>query len=366
VPGSEENKKPSQQLVADLTRGDLLEIFRGLVRARAAEERLEILFKQGHIGGGLYRSLGQEGASVGSAYALRRMRDGSGDVIAHTIRDTGALFLFGGTPGEYFRQYLARATSPTKGKEANVHWTDLDRGFVGPVSPLGTMVGVMAGITLSFNIRDQKRVGMVFYGDGASSTGAWHEGLNFAGSQGCPMIMVVTANGYAFSTPTRKQTRAASFSLRAAGYGIAGETVDGNDVLAVYEAARRSVDRAREGQGVTLLELRTYRRKGHAQHDAQEYVPPEEIEHWAARDPVLLYRAKLLENDWATEDELASMELGAEEEMAREAAAALDDPFPEGAEALDDVYTDLATPPHWTRDPLSGPGPQGWAVRGGA
>jgi TPP-dependent pyruvate/acetoin dehydrogenase alpha subunit len=178
--------------------------------------------------------------------------------------------------------------------------------------------------------------------------------------------MVVTANGYAFSTPTRKQTRAASFSLRAAGYGIAGETVDGNDVLAVYEAARRSVDRAREGQGVTLLELRTYRRKGHAQHDAQEYVPPEEIEHWAARDPVLLYRAKLLENDWATEDELASMELGAEEEMAREAAAALDDPFPEGAEALDDVYTDLATPPHWTRDPLSGPGPQGWAVRGGA
>jgi len=173
-PGSRETRELESPLVADLRREDLLEIFRALVRARAAEERLELLFRQGHIGGGLYRSLGQEGASVGAAYALRRRTDGSGDVIAHTIRDTGALFLFGGTPGEYFRQYLARGTSPTRGKEANVHWTDFQRGFVGPVSPLGTMVGVLAGITLSFKIRGEPRVGMVFYGDGASSTGAWH------------------------------------------------------------------------------------------------------------------------------------------------------------------------------------------------
>jgi len=349
VPGSKEPQQPSHALVADLTREDLLEIFRALVRARAAEERLELLFKQGHIGGGLYRSLGQEGASVGAAFALRRRDDGTGDIIAHTIRDTGALFLFGGTPGEYFRQYLARATGPTKGKEANVHWTDLQRGFVGPVSPLGTMVGVMAGMTLSFNIRKQERVGMVFYGDGASSTGAWHEGLNFAGSQGCPMVMVVTANGYAFSTPTRKQTRAASFSLRAAGYGIAGETVDGNDVLAVYQAAKRSVDRAREGEGVTLLELRTYRRKGHAQHDAQDYVPPEEIKAWEARDPITLFRRRMLAEGWADEAELMALEIAATEEMAQEAEAALADPFPEGVEALDGVYTDIHTLPPWTR-----------------
>ena len=366
MPGSEENQKHLKSLFGDLSREDLHEIFRALVRARAAEERLEILFKQGHIGGGLYRSLGQEGASVGSAFALGRMGDGTGDVIAHTIRDTGALFLFGGTPGEYFRQYLARATGPTKGKEANVHWTDFQRGFVGPVSPLGTMVGVMAGISLSFKIRDQKRVGMVYYGDGASSTGAWHEGLNFAGAQGCPMVMVVTANGYAFSTPTRNQTRAASFSLRAAGYGIAGETVDGNDVLAVYEAARRSVDRAREGQGVTLLELRTYRRKGHAQHDPQDYVPKAELEIWATRDPILRFRKRLLKEGWAEEQELLAMEGGAEEEMAREAEAALADPFPEGIGALDGVYTDLPTAPHWTRTPGRGPAPEGWAVRGGA
>jgi hypothetical protein len=118
---------------------------------------------------------------VGTAYALRRRADGTGDVVAHTIRGSGALFLFGGTPGEYFRQYVARGTGPTGGKEANVHWTDFQRGFGGPVSPLGTMVGIMAGMTLSFRIRRQDRVGMVFYGDGATSTDAWHEGLNFAG-----------------------------------------------------------------------------------------------------------------------------------------------------------------------------------------
>ncbi|MGW8266584.1 MAG: thiamine pyrophosphate-dependent dehydrogenase E1 component subunit alpha [Longimicrobiales bacterium] len=353
-------------MVADLRREDLLEIFRALVRARAAEERLELPFRQGHIGGGLYRSLGQEGASVGAAYALRRRADGLGDVIAHTIRDTGALFLFGGTPGEYFRQYLARGTGPTRGKEANVHWSDFQRGFVGPVSPLGTMVGVMSGITLSFKIRGESRVGMVFYGDGASSTGAWHEGVNFAGAQGCPLIVVVTANGYAFSTPTRKQTRAASFSLRAQGYGIAGETVDGNDVLAVYEAARRSVDRAREGEGVTLIELRTYRRKGHAQHDPQTYVPPDEIRAWEARDPIVLFRKRLLEEKWAGAEELGALEAAAEEEMREEAEDAVADPLPPGEEALEGVYTDVATQPHWTR-----PGPSGavaalggWRLRG--
>jgi len=364
-PGSEETPVDAFPLVAELNREDLLEIFRALIRARAAEERLEILFRQGHIGGGLYRSLGQEGASVGAAYALRRRVDGTGDVIAHTIRDTGALFLFGGTPGEYFRQYLARGTGPTRGKEANVHWTDFQRGFVGPVSPLGTMVGVMSGITLSFKIRDEPRVGMVFYGDGATSTGAWHEGVNFAGAQGCPMVVVVTSNGYAFSTPTRKQTKAASFSLRAPGYGIAGETVDGNDVLAVYEAARRSADRARQGKGVTLLELRTYRRKGHAQHDPQDYVPAEEIRAWESRDPIVLFRRKLLVQGWAEERVLRELEEAAEVEMREEAEEAVTDPYPPGEDALKGVYTDIPTFPHWTRPPAEADASgQEWTLRG--
>ena len=324
-----------------------------------------MLFRQGHVSGGLYRSLGQEGASVGAAYALRRRDDGTGDVIAHTIRDTGALFLFGGTPGEYFRQYLARETGPTRGKEANVHWTDLRRGFIGPVSPLGTMVGVMSGVTLSFKIRREPRVGMVFYGDGATSTGAWHEGVNFAGVQGCPLIVVITANGYAFSTPTRKQTRAAGFSLRAQGYGVAGESVDGNDVLAVYDAARRSVDRARDGKGPTLLELRTYRRKGHAQHDPQLYVPPEEIRAWEAKDPLDRFRGKLLATGWAREEELRRLEVAAETEMREEAERAVGEPSPAGIGTLSDVFTDVPIEPHWTRSIPPGsrdPG-GGWRVQ---
>jgi pyruvate dehydrogenase E1 component alpha subunit/2-oxoisovalerate dehydrogenase E1 component alpha subunit len=366
ISGSEKAPDPSSSLVSDLHRDDLLEIYRALIRARAAEERLEVLFRQGHVSGGLYRSLGQEGASVGAAYALRRRDDATGDVIAHTIRDTGALFLFGGTPGEYFRQYLARGTGPTRGKEANVHWTDLRRGFVGPVSPLGTMVGVMSGVTLSFKIRGEPRVGMVFYGDGATSTGAWHEGVNFAGAQGCPLIVVVTANGYAFSTPTRKQTRAAGFSLKAQGYGIAGESVDGNDVLAVYQAARRSVDRAREGKGPTLLELRTYRRKGHAQHDPQLYVPPEEIRAWEERDPIDLFRGKLLGEGWAREGEVRRLEVAAETEMREEAERAVGDPPPSGVGTLTEVYTDLPTQPPWTRPiPPGFPSPGGgWRIQG--
>lgn len=331
-------------------------MFRAMVLARTAEERLELLHKQGHIGGGLYRSLGQEAASVGAGYALRRRADGTGDVIAHTIRDSGALFLFGGTPGEYFRQYLARGTSPTGGKEANVHWTDLQRGFVGPVSPLGTMVGIMAGMTLSFRIRRQDRVGMVFYGDGATSTGAWHEGLNFAGVQGCPMVMAVAANGYAFSTPTRKQTRAENFASRAKGYGIAGESVDGNDVLAVYQAARRAVDRARRGDGVTLLELLTYRRKGHAQHDPQDYVPDEEIARWEARDPIHLFRARLLESEMASEEDLRAVEEDCFREIDDASSSAVQDPFPPGERALEGVYTDLAPSAPWTRKVPPSPG----------
>jgi TPP-dependent pyruvate/acetoin dehydrogenase alpha subunit len=187
--------------------------------------------------------------------------------------------------------------------------------------------------------------------------------VNFAGSQGCPLVVVVTSNGYAFSTPTSRQTRAAGFSLKAQGYGIAGESVDGNDVLAVYGAAKRSADRARQGRGPTLLELRTYRRKGHAQHDPQEYVPPGEIQAWEHRDPILLFRRRLLEKRWVEEGELQSLETEAEAEMLKEAEGALEDPYPRGEEALEGVYTDLPTPSHWTRSvPGARPATSAWRM----
>lgn len=341
--------------VAGLTRDQLREIYYYLTLARAAEERLEILFRQGHIHGGLYRSLGQEGESVASAYALRRRTDGTGDVIAPLIRNTGALFVMGGTPLEYFRQYLSRGTGPTRGRETNIHYTDFRRGILGPVSPLGTMMGVLAGVTLAFRVRGEERVGMIWCGDGQTSTGAWHEGINFAAVQRCPVVVVVEANRWAFSTPTEKQTRVRRFADKAAGYGVAGETVDGNDVFAVYQAARRAVARARAGEGVTLLEVETYRMRGHAQHDPQEYVPEEELQYWRARDPVERFRARLLEEEWATEHELEEIRRRAALEVEEAAGRAVADPYPEPEEARAGIYTDVEIPVPWTRLKLPHP-----------
>lgn len=338
-----------EPVIHDLTRDDLLALHDAMVRAREAEERLETLHRQGHVGGGVYRSLGQEAGSVGAAWALRRRTDGTGDVLAQTVRATGAVFLFGGTPLEFFRQYLARRTGPTGGKEANVHWTDFDRGLLGPVSPLGTMVTVMAGVTLSFRMRGEPRVGAVFYGDGASSTGAWHEGLGVAAARRCPLILLVEANRWAFSTPTRKQTRVESFADKAVAYGIRGASVDGNDVLATYEAVRAAAARARGGEGPELVELRTYRRKGHAQHDDQGYVDPTELRKWEEKDPVDRYRGRLLAAGLADAEELNARRAAIRKEMRFAAEQAVAEPVPEGVAALERVYTNVRTPRPWTR-----------------
>lgn len=335
----------------DLTARELHEIFRAIVLARAAEERLEALFKQGHITGGIYRSLGQEAGAVGAAYALRRRADGTGDLVAPTVRATGAVFVMGGTPLQLFRQYLARQTAPTGGKESKVYWSDYRHGLVGPVSPLGTMVEVMAGVGLAFKLRREDRVALVFYGDGASSTGAWHEGLCFAAAERCPLVLMVEANGWAISSPTSVNTRVRSFVEKAPGYGLHAESVDGTDVLAVYAAVRRTAARARAGEGPGMVELRYYRIAGHAQHDDQEYVDPDELEHWRARDPLARFRERLLADGRATPEELGELEEAAFEEARAAADRALSESVPDATAALKGVYTDVAARPPWTRAP---------------
>lgn len=340
---------PGSRIDTELDPDAVLELYRGMYLARAAEERLELLQKQGRVEGGLYRCLGQEAIGVGTAAALRRRSDGTGDALGHSIRNIGALFLFGAAPEDYFRQYLARGTAPSGGRDGNVHWSDFDRGLVGPVSPLGTMVGVMAGVALSFRMRGEDRVALVYYGDGATSTGAWHEGVNFAAVRRCPLIVVVEANQYAFSTPTRKQTAAETFAAKAAGYGIPGRTVDGNDVLAVHEATRRAAEHARRGDGPYLLELVTYRRKGHAQHDDQEYVPREEVEAWEERDPIDRLHRRAVEEGWATEERLAGIRSEVDDRVRRAAETAMEEPPPEPEEALRWVRPEGPAATPWTR-----------------
>jgi pyruvate dehydrogenase E1 component alpha subunit/2-oxoisovalerate dehydrogenase E1 component alpha subunit len=220
-------------------------MYRYLRLTRALEERLVALYRQSKVIGGLFRSLGQEGESVASAYALDRGRHR--DILSPLIRNLGSMLVMGAQPIEILRQYMAKAESPTRGRELNVHFNDLEKGYLGQISHLGDMVPVMAGITLTFKMRGEPRVGMVYVGDGATSTGSFHEGLNFAAVQRCPLVVVGEYNHWAYSTPPGKQFAVRHLAEKAKGYGIDAVTVDGNDVLAVYAAAKHAVERARRG-----------------------------------------------------------------------------------------------------------------------
>src|SRR5579863_10501883 len=314
-----------------LGRDQKLELYYYMRLTRSLEERLVNLYRQTKVVGGLFRSLGQEADAVGSAYALDRTR---GDVLSPLIRNLGSMLVQGARPAEIIRQYMAKGDSPTRGRELNIHFGDLVRGFIGQISHLGDMVPVMAGVTLSFKMRGEDRVGLVYVGDGATSTGAFHEGLNFAAVQRCPLVVVVENNGYAYSTPVERQTAARSFVVKAVGYGVAGERADGNDVVATYEATKRAVDRARAGGGVTLVELVTYRRKGHAEHDNQSYVPPGEIERWEKEnDPIDRYVA-VLTADGVSESELQAIDERIRQEIDEATDKADASPMPEPTDAL--------------------------------
>ncbi|MEY4608956.1 MAG: hypothetical protein RL625_1173 [Gemmatimonadota bacterium] len=344
---------------------------------RTLEERLVALYRQTKVVGGLFRSLGQEADAVGSCFALEQR-----DVMSPLIRNMGAMLVKGATPLEILKQYMAKADSPTRGRELNIHFGDIGpagttRGFLGQISPLGDMVPVMAGVTLTFQMRGEDRVGLVYVGDGATSTGAFHEGINFAAVQRLPLVVIIENNGYAYSTPTSKQTAAKQFVDKAIGYGVYGEQCDGNDVLAVYDCTKRAVDRARAGEGVSLLEFMTYRRKGHAEHDNQSYVPDGEIERWAAEnDPIDRYVRVLRDREGVSAETLAEIDA----RIVREIDAATDEAersgVPDPLDALRGVYADPPTErPLWFREgadvsALGKERPEGWgtwdASKGGA
>src|SRR5688572_11236161 len=196
-------QSPARPIPAGLTRDQLLELYYFMRLTRSLEEKLVNLYRQTKVVGGLFRSLGQEADAVGSAYALDRSQ---GDILSPLIRNLGSMLVQGATPLEVFRQYMAKAESPTRGRELNIHFNDLERGFLGQISHLGDMVAVMSGVALSFKMRREPRVGLVYVGDGAMSTGAFHEGINFAAVQRLPLVVIAENNGYAYSTPTSKQT----------------------------------------------------------------------------------------------------------------------------------------------------------------
>ena len=211
-------------------------LYRHMVLTRALEDRLESLFKQGHVVGGLYRCLGQEATAVGSSYALE-----DGDWLAPSIRDVGALYVRGLPPIAMLRQYAARAASPCGGKDNTTHFTIPELGLLGPISPLGTQLCVLNGMALTFKQRGQTRVCMTYQGEGASRTGASHEGFVMAAAHDLPMVIVLEHNRWSFGTRSDKAAAVQDWAHTAEAYGLPVRSVDGNDVLEVYEAAREAV-----------------------------------------------------------------------------------------------------------------------------
>ena len=337
---------PGPRPSARLNREQLLELHYWMRLTRSLEERLVNLYRQTKVVGGLFRSLGQEADAVGSAFALERH-----DFLSPLIRNLGSMLVKGAEPAEIIRQYMAKGDSPTRGRELNIHYGDLDRGFIGQISHLGDMVPVMTGVTLSFKLRGEARVGLVYVGDGATSTGAFHEGINFAAVQRCPLVVIVENNGYAYSTPISRQTAVSEFKDKALAYGIPGVRADGNDVLAVYDVTKEAVDRARRGEGVTLIELMTYRRKGHAEHDNQSYVPAGEIERWEREnDPLDRYTRVLREELGFDDREIAGVDARVSDEIDAATDLAESSPMPEPVDALAGVYADPARiEPLWYR-----------------
>jgi TPP-dependent pyruvate/acetoin dehydrogenase alpha subunit len=275
----------------DLTRQQYLDLYYYMRLNRAVEDTMVKLFRQNKIVGGLYSSLGQEGISVGSAYALEKK-----DWLAPMIRNIGALLVKGVPPRDIFTQHMAKYTSPTKGKDGTSHFGDLENlHIVSPISMLGDLIPVMAGVAMAGRYLGQKIVSMTWIGDGGSSTGVFHEGLNFAAVQKAPFVLILENNGWAYSTPVRRQVPLENLADRAKAYGIPSYVVDGNDVVAMYTTAKEAVDRARAGEGPILIEAKSMRMRGHAQHDAADYVPKEMREYWEKRDPIVRHEKFLTE-----------------------------------------------------------------------
>lgn len=272
-----------------LTQRERLELYYWMLLTRTLDERMVAIWKQGRGVGGTFSQRGHEATSVGASYAL-----GPDDVVAPMHRDLGAYLLRGMTPRRVFASLLGRATGVTGGRDVNIHGMgDLGLGIIGFISHLPHSLTAGLGAAMAFRYRDEPRVAMSFTGDGASSSGLFHETLNLAAVYNAPWVLIVENNQYAYSTPLSQQMKVFDIARRADGYGIPGVIVDGNDVEAVYAAAHEAVERARAGGGPTLIEAKTMRMLGHAIQDGADYVPPELLAEWERRDPVRCYAARL-------------------------------------------------------------------------
>jgi len=322
--------------ITNFSHGQLLDFYRQMVKVREFELRAINERRSGLIPGFIHSCVGQEATAVGACAALNQ-----DDVITSTHRGHGHLVAKGGEPKYMMAELAARSTGYCGGKGGSLHMTDFDLGILGANGIVAGGIPMATGAALAFQMRGESRVALSFFGDGAVNEGAFHEAANLAGLWRLPIIFFCENNLYGEGTPQAKQAPVKDLSIRAAGYAFPGVIVDGNDVLAVYEATRAAAARARTGDGPTFIEAKTYRHRGHYEGDPMVYRDKAELEEWRRRDPIATFRQRLLDERLAVAEEIAAVEQQIQALLDEAVEFAAASPLPDPGSVLDGVYADI-------------------------
>jgi pyruvate dehydrogenase E1 component alpha subunit len=316
-----------------LTREKLVEMYEKLVEIRFFEDKVFELYGQNLVPGTIHLYAGEEAVAVGACSALERT-----DYITSTHRGHGHCIAKGADLKRTMAEILGKKIGYCKGKGGSMHIADFSIGMLGATAVVGAGLPIAVGAGLSAKLRKTDQVVICFFGEGASNQGTFHESLNMASAWKLPVVFVCENNLYAMGTRQSRIMNVEDVAKRAVAYGISGKSVDGNDVIAVYEATRDAVEFARKGEGPTLIECKTYRRRGHSRVDPARYRPKEEVDEWLRRDPIKRFEDYLLQNDVLTEEELQSVKAQVADRIDDAVKFALESPYPAPEEALEDVY----------------------------
>lgn len=309
------------------------DLYRLLLLNRAFDDRISKLYRQGKIIGAAYGSRGQEATSIGSAYALAKA-----DVVGPIIRNAGSIIARGLPVRNFLSNFVGKVTTPTAGRDGNSHLGDLELGVFAPISHLGSLVINLAGCALAFKMKREPRVALTYIGDGGTSTAEFHEGLNMAAVWKLPFVCIIENNQWAYSTPTGRQSGLKDLAVKGKAYGMEAIAMDGNDVFEVYRVCKYAIEKARSGAGPILLESKTMRMKGHAEHDDAFYVPKAQFEEWRKKDPIEGCEKTLISEGIITAQQSNEIKNGVFQEMEEAEAFALDAAFPNAVDVMEGVY----------------------------
>lgn len=324
---------PIKRTKFKLSHEQLLEMYYWLKFMRAFDERLSAMVKQGKVRSGVYTGIGQEAIIVGTCFGLRKE-----DWICPLHRDMGAFFMKGVSAREMMGQMLAKSTGMSKGRDSALHSGVNELGIFGNTSMLGANLPVAVGLGLTFKMEQVDNLVVAYFGEGASNTGDCHEAMNMAGVNKLPILFICENNQYAYSVPSDKSFAIDDVADRAEGYGFDGVAINGNDVLAVYQTVQGAMQRARSGEGPTLIECKTYRWHGHSEHDKAFYRTQEEVAMWKSRDPITTFHTYLSGLNILSDEHVAEIDGRIKTIIDDAVEFAMDSPDPEPEEAVTDLY----------------------------